>query len=66
MCSSASMPASGLNLGNHFLRWTSNLLKGIGIETTLGLFHGFWAIFELLTEESIHEVACGRDDDVKV
>lgn len=60
------MPASGLNLGSHFLGWASNWLKGAGIKTTPRLFHGVWAIIELLTKESANEVPCGRDEDVKV
>ena len=60
------MFALGLNLGRHFSGWASIWLKGAGIKTAPGLFHGVWAIIELLIEESIDEVACGRDEDVKV
>ena len=63
MCSSASMSALGLNLGSHFSGWASILLKGAGIKTAPGLFHGDWAIVELLTEESAEDDPCGWEDE---
>ena len=46
------MPVSGLNLGNHFSGWAGIGLRGGGIKTAPGLFHGDWAIAELLVNES--------------
>ena len=59
MCYSTSMPVSGLNLGNHFLGWAGIWLKGVGIKTAPGSFHGVWAIAELLTKESVEDDPCG-------
>ena len=63
MCSSASMHASGLNLSIHFSGWDGIWLKGVGIKTAPGLFHGIWAIVELLTEESAEDDLCGWEDE---
>ena len=63
ICSSASMPVSGLNLGSHFSGWAGNWLKGAGIKTAPGLFHGIWAIAELLTEESAEDDICDWEDE---
>ena len=63
MCSSASMPASGLNLGSHFSGWAGIGLKGAGIKTAPGLFHGDWAIVELLVEKSVGDDLCGWEDE---
>ena len=57
------MPASGLNLGSHFSGWAGIWLKGAGIKTAPGLFHGVWAIAELLTEKSAEDDPCGWDDE---
>ena len=67
ICSSASMPALGLNLGSHFSRWDGNWLKGADIKTAPGLFHGIWAIVELLIEESAEDDVCDwEDEDVTI
>ena len=57
------MSASGLNLGSHFSGWAGIRLKGEGIKTAPGLFHGDWAIAELLTEESAEDDPCGWEDE---
>ncbi|MCY6488195.1 hypothetical protein, partial [Actinobacillus pleuropneumoniae] len=41
ICSSACVPASGLNLGNHFLGKSGNGCNGAGMLTAPRLFHGF-------------------------
>lgn len=53
MCSSVSMPVSGLNLGSHFSGWGGIWLRGGGIKTAPGLFHVAWAILELLVIASV-------------
>ena len=40
ICSSASRPLSGLNLGNHFSGQAGNWCKGLAILTAPGLVHG--------------------------
>jgi len=61
------MPASGLYLGSHFSGWVGIGLKGGGIKTTLGLFHGDWAIVELLIEESAEDDPCSwQDEDIMI
>ena len=40
ICSSACVPASGLNLGNHFSGESGNACNGAGILTAPRLFHG--------------------------
>ena len=57
------MPASGLNLGSHFSGWAGIGLKGGGIKTVLGLFHGNWAIAELPTEERTEDDPCSWEDE---
>jgi hypothetical protein len=49
------MPASGLNLGSHFSGWAGIWLRGGGIKTAPGLFHGDWAFVELLVNESAED-----------
>ena len=66
MCSSASVPVSRLNFGNYFSGWAGNWLKGAGIMTAPGLFHGLCAIVDILTKESANEVTTGWEDDVEV
>ena len=46
------MPVSGLNLGSHFSGWAGIGLRGGGIKIAPGLFHGDWAIVELLVNQS--------------
>lgn len=55
ICSSASMPASGLNLRSCFSGWAGIGLRGGGIKTAPGLFHGDWAIVELLVNGSAED-----------
>ena len=55
ICSSASMPVSGLNLGSHFSGWAGIGLRGGGIKTAPRLFHGDWAIVEPLVNESAED-----------
>ena len=57
------MSASGLNLGSHFSGWVGIWLKGAGIKTAPGLFHGIWAITELLTDESVEDDICDWEDE---
>ena len=63
MCSSASMPASRLNLGNHFSGWAGIGLKGAGIKIAPGLFHGDWSIVEILVEKSGGDDLCSWEDE---
>ena len=56
------MLASGLNLGSHFSGWAGIWLKGAGIKTAPGLFHGE-AIAKLPTEESVEDDPCGWEDE---
>ena len=55
ICSSASIPVSGLNFGNHFSGWAGIGLRGGGIKTAPGLFHGDCAIAEFLVSKSVED-----------
>lgn len=63
ICTSASMPALGLNLESHFSGWVGSWLKGVGIKSAPGFFHGDWAITDLLTEESAEDDRYGWEDE---
>lgn len=63
MCSSTSMPISGLNLNIHFSGWAGIGLKGGGIKTAPGLLHGDWAIVELLVNRSVEDDPCSWEDE---
>ena len=56
MCSSACVPASGLNLGNHFLGESGNGCNGAGMVTTAGLFHGF-TIEKPVVDDIVDEIS---------
>ena len=61
------MLASGLYLGSHFSGWDGIGLKGGGIKTAPGLFHGDWAIVELLVEESAEDdPSSWEDEDIMI
>lgn len=66
ICSSASMPALGLNLGIYFSGWAGIRLKGASTKTAPRLFHGVWAIVELLTEEREKNDPCGWEGVTEV
>lgn len=56
ICSSAGVPISGLNFGNHFSGESSNWCSGARILTTPGLLDRFWAIVKIIADDIANEI----------